>query len=131
MNRLDALQKIATRLRISSLMMTTNAGSGHPTTCLSMAEIAACLFFGEMRFNPEDPEDWGNDELVLSKGHAAPDFMGGAGRGGDHSPQGSDGAAEDHDGSGRPSDPPDAVGQDGDGLAWGRAFRSGRAWPRR
>jgi transketolase len=72
MNRLDALQKIAARLRISSLMMTTNAGSGHPTTCLSMAEIAACLFFGEMRFNPEDPEDWGNDELVLSKGHAAP-----------------------------------------------------------
>ena len=52
--------------------MTTAAGSGHPTTCLSMAEIAAALMFGEMRFNPDDPEDWGNDELVLSKGHAAP-----------------------------------------------------------
>ncbi len=72
MNRRQALEKIATRLRIHSLMMTWKAGSGHPTTCLSMAELAACLFFSEMRFNPKDPEDWGNDELVLSKGHAAP-----------------------------------------------------------
>ncbi|MBM3312826.1 MAG: transketolase, partial [Candidatus Aminicenantes bacterium] len=72
MNRLDALAKIAARLRVHSLRMTTAAGSGHPTTCLSMAEIAAALLFGEMRFNPADPEDWGNDELVLSKGHAAP-----------------------------------------------------------
>ena len=72
MNRRDALEKIATRLRIHSLRMTTKAGSGHPTTCLSMAEIAACLFFGEMRFNPADAEDWGNDEVVFSKGHAAP-----------------------------------------------------------
>ena len=72
MNRLQALAKIATRLRVHSLRMTTAAGSGHPTTCLSMAEIAAALMFGEMRFNPDDPEDWGNDELVLSKGHAAP-----------------------------------------------------------
>ena len=42
MNRIDALPKIAARLRIHSLKMTTRAGSGHPTTCLSMAEIAAC-----------------------------------------------------------------------------------------
>jgi transketolase len=72
MNRIAALEKIATKLRIHSLMMTTKAGSGHPTTCLSLAEIMSCLFFGEMRFNPKDPEDWGNDELILSKGHAAP-----------------------------------------------------------
>jgi len=72
MNRREVLEKIAKRLRIHSLMMTWKAGSGHPTTCLSMAELAACLFFHEMRFNPKDPEDWGNDELVLSKGHAAP-----------------------------------------------------------
>jgi transketolase len=72
MNRREVLEKIAKRLRIHSLMMTWKAGSGHPTTCLSMADLAACLFFHEMRFNPKDPEDWGNDELVLSKGHAAP-----------------------------------------------------------
>jgi len=72
MNRPEALAKIATRLRVHVLRMTTAAGSGHPTTCLSMAETTAALFFGVMRFNPADPEDWGNDELVLSKGHAAP-----------------------------------------------------------
>ncbi len=68
----ETLSLIAKRLRIHSLRMTTKAGSGHPTTCLSMAEITAALFFGEMRWNPADPGDWGNDELVLSKGHAAP-----------------------------------------------------------
>jgi len=72
MRKIDALQKIAARLRIHSLRMTTQAGSGHPTTCLSMAELAACLFFSEMKYNLRDPEDWGNDEFVLSKGHAAP-----------------------------------------------------------
>jgi len=68
----DALKKIAARLRIHSLRMTTAAGSGHPTTCLSMADLAACLFFSEMRYNIRDAGDWGNDEFVLSKGHAAP-----------------------------------------------------------
>ncbi len=72
MDKKEALKKIAQRLRIHSLKMTTQAGSGHPTTCLSMAEIAACLFFGEMRYNIKDPFDWANDEFVLSKGHAAP-----------------------------------------------------------
>jgi len=72
MTRADDLRKIATRLRIHSLRMTTRAGSGHPTTCLSMADLMACLFFGEMRYKVSDPEDWGNDEFVLSKGHAAP-----------------------------------------------------------
>jgi len=72
MTQPDALRKIAARLRIHSLRMTTRAGSGHPTTCLSMADLAACLFFSEMRYNIGDPEDWGNDEFVLSKGHAAP-----------------------------------------------------------
>jgi transketolase len=72
MNRIEALEKIATRLRIHSLRMTTQAGSGHPTTCLSMAELAACLFFDEMRYDVHDEAQWGNDEFVLSKGHAAP-----------------------------------------------------------
>ncbi len=72
MDKKEVLAKIANRLRIHSLKMTTKAGSGHPTTCLSMAELMACLFFDEMRYNPADPQDWRNDELVLSKGHAAP-----------------------------------------------------------
>jgi transketolase len=72
MAKLDDLRKIATRLRIHSLRMTTAAGSGHPTTCLSAADLAACLFFSEMRWNTKDPDDPASDEFVLSKGHAAP-----------------------------------------------------------
>jgi transketolase len=72
MARTEHLAKIATRLRIHSLRMTTAAGSGHPTTCLSAADIAACLFFREMRWNTGNPHDPANDEFVLSKGHAAP-----------------------------------------------------------
>ncbi len=72
MTKIETLQRIATRLRIHSLRMTTQAGSGHPTTCLSAADLAACLFFSEMRFSPGHPNDPSADEFVLSKGHAAP-----------------------------------------------------------
>jgi transketolase len=72
MTRKDTLEKIARRLRIHSLTATTAAGSGHPTTCLSSADLMACLFFDSMRFNPGKAGDPANDELVLSKGHAAP-----------------------------------------------------------
>jgi transketolase len=59
-------------LRIDSLRATSEAGSGHPTTCCSAAEIVATLFFAEMRFDPKDPTHPHNDRMVLSKGHAAP-----------------------------------------------------------
>jgi transketolase len=72
MEKREVLEKIALRLRIHSLKMTTKAGSGHPTTCLSMADLLACLFFDEMKYDPKNPDNWANDELVLSKGHAAP-----------------------------------------------------------
>ena len=63
---------IATRLRIDSVLSTTAAGSGHPSTCCSAAEIMAALFFSEMRYDPHDPGNPDNDRFVLSKGHAAP-----------------------------------------------------------
>ncbi|MBI4146289.1 transketolase [Candidatus Woesearchaeota archaeon] len=66
------LGSIAKRLRYHVLNMTTKAGSGHPSTCMSMAELMSCLFFDEMRFNVKDPNDLSNDEFVLSKGHASP-----------------------------------------------------------
>jgi transketolase len=69
---LPVLRNIATRLRIDSVRSTTEAGTGHPTTCLSAAEIVATLFFGEMRFDPKDPKNLDNDRFVLSKGHGAP-----------------------------------------------------------
>jgi transketolase len=67
-----ALHNIATRLRIESILSTSEAGSGHPTTCCSAADIVATLFFGVMRYYPRDPQHRDNDRFVLSKGHAAP-----------------------------------------------------------
>ena len=72
MSKEDALKLIAKRLRADVLRMTTAAGSGHATTCLSMAELMSCLFFDEMKFNVKNPDEPSNDEFVLSKGHAAP-----------------------------------------------------------
>ncbi len=62
----------ATTLRIASVRATTEAGSGHPSSCCSAAEIVAALFFAVMRYDPKNPRHPGNDRFVLSKGHAAP-----------------------------------------------------------
>jgi transketolase len=67
-----ALSNIATQLRIDSIRSTSEAGSGHPTSCCSMADLMAALFFAEMRFDPKDPHNPDADRFVLSKGHAAP-----------------------------------------------------------
>ena len=69
---IPALKNVATQLRIDSIKSTSEAGSGHPTSCMSAAEIMAALFFAEMRFDPRDPRHPGSDRFVLSKGHAAP-----------------------------------------------------------
>ena len=70
--RVPALMNIATRLRIDSVRATTEAGSGHPSSCCSAAEIMAVLFFAAMRYDPRDPANPDTDRFVLSKGHAAP-----------------------------------------------------------
>jgi transketolase len=67
-----ALRNIATRLRIDSIRATSESGSGHPTSCMSMADVTAALFFAEMRYDPKDPKNPESDRFVLSKGHAAP-----------------------------------------------------------
>ena len=59
----EKLQLMADKLRIHSIRSTTAAGSGHPTSCMSCAEIMSALFFSEMKEN---------DEFIMSKGHAAP-----------------------------------------------------------
>ena len=71
-SNISALQNIAARLRIASVRATSKAGSGHPSSCCSAADLVAGLFFGHMRFDPRDPQHDDNDRFVLSKGHAAP-----------------------------------------------------------
>lgn len=68
----DALDDIANLMRRDVLEMTTAAGSGHPTSCLSCAEIMSVLFFNQMKYDVRNPFNPDNDEFVLSKGHAAP-----------------------------------------------------------
>jgi transketolase len=69
---IESLKGIANQLRIHSIAATTAAGSGHPTSCCSAADLVAALFFGHMRFDPKNPRFYNNDRFILSKGHAAP-----------------------------------------------------------
>src|ERR1700683_2251520 len=69
---IDAIKEKARRLGVYSMMSTTAAGSGHPTSCLSCAELMAGVFFYAMKFDPKNPNSPDGDRFVLSKGHAAP-----------------------------------------------------------
>merc|ERR1712156_761298 len=69
---IDKLNDAATRLRIHSVESTAAAGSGHPTSCSSMAETIACLYFQVMHYDNDKPKDASNDRFILSKGHCAP-----------------------------------------------------------
>src|SRR5438105_3146828 len=66
------LSAIANQLRIHSIASTTAAGSGHPSSCASAADLVAALFFSQMRYDPQNPRLANNDRFILSKGHAAP-----------------------------------------------------------
>ena len=71
-NDIELLKGIANQLRIHSIEATTAAGSGHPTSCLSAADVVAALFFGHMKYDAKNPHYYNNDRFILSKGHAAP-----------------------------------------------------------
>jgi transketolase len=66
------LEHKAYRIRRWSLLMTGQAGSGHPTSCLSAADIVAALFFDTMHYDPDNFNNPNNDRFILSKGHASP-----------------------------------------------------------
>jgi len=69
---IEVIKRKAKRLSILSMMSTTAAGSGHPTSCMSAAELVAGTFFYAMKFDPKSPNSPHGDRFVLSKGHAAP-----------------------------------------------------------
>ena len=69
---IELLKGIANQLRIHSIEATTAAGSGHPTSCCSAADVVAALFFGHMKYDAKNPHYYNNDRFILSKGHAAP-----------------------------------------------------------
>jgi transketolase len=67
--RMDAL---ARQLRVDSIRASTSAGSGHPTSSASAADLMAVLLTRHFRYAWDDPRHPANDHLVLSKGHASP-----------------------------------------------------------
>lgn len=69
---LDSISYRALQLRIDSLRATTASESGHPTTCLSAADIMSTLFFSFLRYDTKNHKNPNNDRFILSKGHAAP-----------------------------------------------------------
>lgn len=64
--------ELGKQLRVDSIRATTEAGSGHPTSSMSGADLMAVLLSKHMRYDFNDPGNSNNDHLIYSKGHAAP-----------------------------------------------------------
>ena len=71
-NKLLFLEKKALNLRINSIKATTRSGSGHPTSCLSCADIVSTIFFNYLKYDIKNPANPNNDRFILSKGHSIP-----------------------------------------------------------
>jgi transketolase len=69
---LDTLAELAAQLRVDSIRSSTSAGSGHPTSSMSAADLLAVLVTRHLRFDWDDPTAPANDHLIFSKGHASP-----------------------------------------------------------
>jgi transketolase len=67
-----ALRELARQLRVDAVRAVAAAGSGHPSSALSAADLMAVLLAKHMRYDFDRPEDPGNDHLIVSKGHASP-----------------------------------------------------------
>src|SRR3954451_12459800 len=63
---------LATQFRADSIRSTTAAGSGHPTSSMSGAELMSVLLAEYLHYDFDDPHNLRNDRLIFSKGHAAP-----------------------------------------------------------
>ncbi|WP_335935527.1 transketolase [Streptomyces sp. PTD5-9] len=69
---LDEVFELAQQLRVDSVRASTAAGSGHPTSSLSAADLMAVLMTRHLRYDWQNPRNPANDHLVFSKGHASP-----------------------------------------------------------
>ncbi|HEX9132379.1 MAG TPA: transketolase, partial [Ktedonobacteraceae bacterium] len=63
---------LAQQLRVDSIRCTTTAGSGHPTSSMSAADLMAVLLTQYLRYDFDNPRNPNNDHLIFSKGHASP-----------------------------------------------------------
>lgn len=65
-------KELAAQLRVDSIRCTTAAGSGHPTSSMSEADLMAVLLAKYLKYDWNDPKNPNNDHLIFSKGHACP-----------------------------------------------------------
>ncbi|RCJ35368.1 transketolase [Nostoc minutum NIES-26] len=70
--QLHQWHELAQQLRVDSIRATTVAGSGHPTSSMSPADLMAVLLSNYLRYDFDNPHNPNNDRFILSKGHAAP-----------------------------------------------------------
>jgi transketolase len=69
---IEQWHELAQQLRVDSIRASTGAGSGHPTSSMSAAELMAVLLSKYLRYDFDEPENPANDHLIFSKGHASP-----------------------------------------------------------
>src|SRR4030081_1033994 len=70
--KVDLHRALARQLRADSIRCSTAAGSGHPTSSLSAADLIAVLLVSHLRYDWSTPRSPANDHLIFSKGHASP-----------------------------------------------------------
>ncbi|HKT83267.1 MAG TPA: transketolase [Solirubrobacterales bacterium] len=69
---LDLLTELGRQLRVDSIRSSTAAGSGHPTSSMSAADLLAVLLTRHLQYDWANPKEPNNDHLIFSKGHASP-----------------------------------------------------------
>jgi transketolase len=68
----DLWRELGQQLRVDAVRTSAEVGSGHPTSSMSAADLAAVLLADHFRYDFEDPKSPANDRLIFSKGHASP-----------------------------------------------------------
>jgi transketolase len=68
----DLWRELGQQLRVDAVRASAKAGSGHPTSSMSAADLAAVLLAEHFRYDFDDPKSPANDRLIFSKGHASP-----------------------------------------------------------
>jgi transketolase len=68
----DLWRELGQQLRVDAVRASAKAGSGHPTSSMSAADLAAVLIAEHFRYDFDDPKSAANDRLIFSKGHASP-----------------------------------------------------------
>jgi transketolase len=69
---MDEIRELGQQLRVDSIRCSTAAGSGHPTSSMSAADLMAVLMARHLRYDWQQPDNPANDHLIFSKGHASP-----------------------------------------------------------